>query len=158
MKKRLRILVCLMALCLCGCGQRTQQETVFQFVYGDTLISIHGEAGPILAALGEARSCTEVASCAFDGVERTYYYGSFYLSTYPDNGRDYVGSVWLVDDSVATWEGLRIGSSRAEVESLLGADCFTGENVCTQTRGNSRLTILLENDIVTSIRYDALFS
>lgn len=119
-------------------------------------IMMHAPAAPILEVLGEPISYTEEASCAFTGLDKTYYYGGFYLQTYPLTDSDYVYSVWLVDDSSSTPEGICIGSSKADVEAAYGAEHFNGSNAYIMTGTTSTLTIILENDVVTSIQYDAI--
>ena len=119
-------------------------------------IMMHAEAAPILEALGEPVSYTESASCAFTGLDKTYYFGGFYLETYPIDDVDYVNSVWLVDDSSTTPEGIYIGASKAEVEAAYGAENFNGTNAYRMTGTTSILTIILDGDLVTSIQYDAI--
>ena len=135
-------------------AQNTMEEYVFS--YQETQIAMHAEATPILEILGEPISCTEQTSCAFDGMDKTYYYGSFYISTYPDGDSDRIYSVWFSDDTVATEEDIRIGDTIAEVERIyaLKADLDSREIVL---QGNSsRLRILLKDQIVTSIIYEAI--
>lgn len=119
-------------------------------------VMMNAEAAPVLLALGDAVSYTEEASCAFIGLDKTYYYGGFYLQTYPLGDADYIYSVWLVDDSSSTPEGIYIGSHKSEVEAAYGADAFNGSNAYVMTGTTSKLTIILENDVVTSIQYDAI--
>lgn len=119
-------------------------------------VMMHAEAAPVLDALGEAVSYTEEASCAFTGLDKTYYYGGFYLQTYPIGDADYIYSVWLVDDSSATPEGIYIGASKADVEAAYGADGFNGENAYILTGTTSTLTIILTDGTVSSIQYDAV--
>lgn len=119
-------------------------------------ILMHAEAAPVLDALGEAVSYTEEASCAFTGLDKTYYYGGFYLQTYPIGDADYIYSVWLVDDSSTTPEGIYIGASKAEVEAAYGTEGFNGDNAYILTGTTSTLTIIMENDVVISIQYDAV--
>ena len=149
------LLAAIILLSLVGCGSTDidPQEENFSFTYNGTKITLGAEAAPIIYALGEPRGYTEEPSCAFEGMDKTYYYGSFYLSTYPLNGKDFVYSFWFADDSVATEEGIRIGSTKAEVEAIYGADCFNGTNMYSQTLGNSKLTILMEDGMVSSIQY-----
>ena len=150
------LLAAIMLLSLVGCGSTDidPQEENLSFTYNGTKITLGAEAAPIIDALGEPRSYTEEPSCAFEGMDKTYYYGSFYLSTYPLNGKDFVYSFWFADDSVATEEGIRIGSTKAKVEAIYGADCFNGANAYTQAQSNSKLTILLKDGIVSSILYE----
>ena len=152
------LLAAIMLLNLVGCSatEPNQQEENFSFTYNGTRITLGTEVAPIIDALGEPRSYTEEPSCAFDGMDKTYYYGSFYLSTYPLDGKDYVYSIWFADDSVATNDGIRIGTTKAQVEAICGADCFNGTNAYTQTQGNTKLTILMEDGMVSSIQYELI--
>ena len=89
-------------------------------------------------------------------MDKTYYYGSFYLSTYPMDGKDYVYNLWFADDGVATDEGIRIGSSQSQVEDAYGKECFNGTNSFVLTKDHSRLLILIEEGTVSSIRYEVI--
>ena len=152
------LLAAIMLFSLAGCGttEPNQQEENFSFTYNGTKIMLDAEAAPIIDALGEPRSYTEEPSCAFDGMDKTYYYGSFYLSTYPLDGKDYVYSIRFADDSVATNDSIRIGTAKAQVKASCGADCFNGTNAYTQTQGNTKLTILMEDGMVSSIQYELI--
>lgn len=130
----------------------------FTFTYGGTKIAMNAEAGPIVEALGEAKKYTEEESCAFEGLDKTYYYGSFYLQTYPEGDKDYVYCLWLVDDSVETEEGIYIGASQADVEKAYGAENFNGKNAFVITSGDCTLTVILENGVVNSIQYNAVIN
>lgn len=142
-------------LCLAGCGTGETGESGFLFTYNGCTIAMNGAAAPVIAALGEPESYTEAASCAFDGLDKTYGYGSFYMTTYPAGEQDYVYSVWFVDDGAATAEGIRIGDSRAEVEKAYGEKYFDGVNAFTMVKGGTKLTIILTNGAVSSIQYEA---
>ena len=100
MKKIFALVLALMlVLTMAACGGESAPETTQPKVQGPTQpdagswkyavrgveIMMHAEAAPILAALGEPVSYTESASCAFTGLDKTYYYGGFYLETYPLN-------------------------------------------------------------------------
>ena len=71
----------------------------YHFTYNGTDIAMHAEATDIIAALGEPKTYTEEASCAFTGLDKTYFYGSFYVQTYPVGDKDYIYSVWFADDT-----------------------------------------------------------
>lgn len=154
-----RILILLVAmLCLSGCvaPKAPAEEENFSFIYQGVAISPHGEAAPVIEVLGEPKSYTEEASCAFEGLDKTYYYGSIYISTYPMDGKDYLYTLWFADDTVTTAEGIRIGSSQTEVEEAYGADCFNGTNAFELTKGNSKLTILITDRLVSGVRYEGI--
>lgn len=166
MKKFLLILTVLcLVLSLAACGSSgtegsnssgntiTVPEDTFTFEYKGTKIQFHAAAEPIIAALGEPVKYTESASCAFQGLDKSYYYGSFYLETYPDGDKDYVYGWWFADDSVATEEGIYIGATQAEVENAYGTDGYNGSNAYMIKRDSGSLTIILKDGVVSSIQY-----
>ena len=174
MKKIFALVLALMlVLTMAACGGDSTPETTepnapavqgptqpdagsWKYAVRGVEIMMHAEAAPILAALGEPVSYTESASCAFTGLDKTYYYGGFYLETYPLNDVYYINSIWLVDDSSTTPEGIYIGATQAEVEAAYGAESFNGSNAYILNGTTSTLTIILEGGNVTSIQYDAV--
>lgn len=133
--------------------ETTPTEEGFTFRYNGTEITMHAPAAPIVEALGEPKKYTESASCAFEGLDKTYYYGSFYLDTYPMGEEDFVYGWWFADDTLTTEEGIYIGATQAQVEAAYGADAFNGTNAYTITKGDTMLTIILEDGVVSSIQY-----
>ena len=152
------LLATIMLLSLVGCGSTyiDPQEENFSFTYNGTKITLGAEAAPIIDALGEPRSYTEAPSCAFEGMDKTYYYGSFYISTYSLDGKDHIYNLWFADDGVATDEGIRIGSTQSQVEDAYGKECFNGTNSFVMPKGQSKLVILIEDGKVSSIRYEVI--
>lgn len=149
-------LILAVILLLCGCvpkAETAQQSPAFH--YEGTRIEMHAEAAPILEALGEPESYTEEPSCAFDGLDKTYCYGSFYLTTYPQDGTDYIYSLWFVDDSVTTEEGLRIGDSQEQVENLYKNAQWNGTNGYLISTENASLRILISDEQVSAVVYEA---
>jgi len=165
MKKLIAILLAAcMLLCLAAC-QPTETENPdsqphkapvqdsYSFTFKGTKIALHAPAEQVIAALGEADEYTEETSCAFDGLDKTYRYGSIYLQTYPLGGKDYIYGWWFVDDLVSNDEDISIGSSMADVDAMYGLDNYNGSNAFQIKKGSGMLTIILENDVVTSIQY-----
>lgn len=148
--------VLLVSLMGCGDGGSDPREETFSFTYSGIRIRLNAEAAPIVNALGEPESYTEEPSCAFEGVDKTYCYGSFYLSTYPAAGRDYVYRLWFADAEAATEEGIRIGSTKSQVEAAYGENGFDGVNRYVLTKGKTRMILLLEEETVSGIRYEVI--
>lgn len=151
-------LAAILLLSMAGCGSTdiNPQEENFSFTDNGVKITLGAEAAPIIDALGEPKSYTEEPSCAFDGMDKTYYYGSFYITTYPLDGKDYIFTLWFADDGVATDEGIRIGSAQSLVEDAYGKECFDGTNSFTMTKEQSKLVVLMEDEKVSSIRYEVI--
>ena len=173
MKKIFALILALtMVFALAACGGETAPETnapaagdatpvtpdasSWKYTVQGVDIQMHADAAPVLEALGEPVSYTEEASCAFTGLDKTYFFGGFYLQTYPMGEEDFIYSVWLVDDSSTTPEGIYIGATQAEVEAAYGAESFNGSNAYILKGTTSTLTIIMDNGVVTSIQYDAV--
>ncbi len=178
------VLMIILSLCACGGDSRENNETKpanqqtddthtsnqsekptassaeggHIFTYNGTEISMHAPAADILASLGQAKSQTEEASCAFEGMDKTYNYGSFFLQTYPLEEQDYIYCLWFMDDTVTTAEGIYIGSSEEQVKQAYGEDTYNGSNAYIITKGESILTIITDAGAVTGITYDAVVS
>ena len=162
MKKLIAILLtAAMLFCFAGCETPNVTETPgndpaqdsYSFLYKGTTIALNAPAEPVIAALGQADEYSEETSCAFDGLDKTYRYGSVYLQTYPLGDKDYIYGWWFVDDLVENDEGICIGSSLADVQAAYGSEGYNGSNAYQIKKGSGMLTIILENDTVTSVQY-----
>ena len=130
--------------------------TGFTFVAGDTVIAMNADVAPILEGLGEWESYAETTSCAFKGLDKTYSYPGFDLYTYPLNGKDNVNSVYFVDDTVSTPEGIHIGSTKEEMEAAYGTDYEEEFGAYTYTKDKSKLQFLVTDGVIDSVEYTAI--
>ena len=155
MKNWILMIAILTMMFMTGCSsletQETEPEKELVFLYNGTEIAMGAEAAPILEALGEPKSCTEVPSCLFEGMDKTYYYGSFYLTTRPDPDGERISKLWFADDSVETPEGIAIGDEASEVEQAYEVE--TCGEIYFYARGDTRLNIITEKGVVTSVQY-----
>ena len=153
MKRWVLLLLCLALLCA-GCGKETNRED-FRFTYREAEIGINAEAGPVLYRLGEPVQCTQSPSCAFEGMDTTYYHGGIYLTTATVEGTERIIRAWFADDTVCTGEGLKIGDSRDRAQELYGPEGFREDGIWEAVRGNTRLIITFGEDMVDGIIYEA---
>ena len=152
MKRWVLLLLCLALLCA-GCGKETNRED-FRFTYREAEIGINAEAGPVLYRLGEPVQCTQSPSCAFEGMDTTYYHGGIYLTTATVEGTERIIRAWFADDTVCTGEGLKIGDSRNRAQELYGPEGFREDGIWEAVRGNTRLVITFAEDTVDGIIYE----
>lgn len=152
MKRWVLLLLCLALLCA-GCGKETNRED-FRFTYREAEIGINAEAGPVLYRLGEPVQCTQSPSCAFEGMDTTYYHGGIYLTTATVEGTERIIRAWFADDTVCTGEGLKIGDSRERAQELYGPEGFREDGIWEAVRGNTRLVITFAEDMVDGIIYE----
>jgi hypothetical protein len=158
-KKILIGIIVVLLLAGCSGGEQVQskpQDQGYVFNYNGIPIVVNTDVEPVLKELGEPLDYFEAESCAFQGLDKTYYYSGFELTTYPKDNTDYISSVYFMDDSVSTAEGIYIGSSVDDVLEAYGEDYTGGENAYIYTKGDSSLIIITENDEVISITYQAL--
>jgi hypothetical protein len=137
----------------CGGGD-TAGDADYTFEKGKTVIAIHGDMEPILAALGDWNDYEEKPSCGFSGISKLYVYGSFEIETYPVDGKDYVYRVELYDDTVATAEGIRIGQTREQVIETYGEADKESTTLLTYRAPNMYLRFRFSSDgLVSKIIY-----
>ncbi len=129
-----------------------QAPDTYVFQSNGCSIYIGQDMAEVLTALGEPKSYFEAASCAFEGLDKTYTYGGFIITTRPEGDKDYINSIELTDDSVTTPEGVYIGCTADEVQGMMSeAKPFGTALMCT--KGGTTLQFVMENDVVTSICY-----
>ena len=138
-------------------GQSAQPDGagVAEYVFrsGDTVVSIDQDMAEVLAALGEPKEYFEAESCAFEGLDKTYTYSGFVITTRPDGEKDFVNSIALTDDSVTTPEGVYIGSPAADVAAAYGQSPGATDTFLPYAKGNTALNFVLSGGKVISIEY-----
>jgi len=135
-------------------GDIPVQPTDFAFVVKGVSIHMGGLAAPVVEALGEPQNYFEAPSCAFEGVDKIFYYSGFELFTYPVDGDDFISSINLTDDSVTTFEGVYLGLTFDDMIAAYGEDHDRNFGQYTYILGDSLLSFLIEDDVITVITYN----
>ncbi len=130
-----------------------QAKTEYSFVYKETQIKMDAGAAEIVAALGTPEKTLEQDSCAYQVKDTVYVYPGFEMGVYPSGGVDKVSYVTLVDDTVATPEGIKIGSKVEDVTAAYGKDYEEEFGVYRYTLGGSLLSIFTTNGVVDGVEY-----
>lgn len=107
----------------------------------------------VIDTLGEALHYFEEESCAFKGLDKTYAYPGFEITTYPLDGKDYISTVYLTDDTVSTPEGVYIGSTVDDMIEAYGNDYTETSGSYTYIKGDSKLQFIVADDEILSITY-----
>lgn len=128
----------------------------FLFKYKGVSASMHGKASTLMKKAGKPISQKRSKSCAYNGLDSTYVYKDFVLTTYSNSvkGAQYINSISLRTNKVATKEGIKIGSSYNSVVKKYGKakDNF---GVYVYTKGNTKLQIEITDNKVSKIMYMA---
>lgn len=137
-------------------AQQTQQGSV-QTQSGSYTLDVNGTAiypgMQMPATLGEPTSYFEAASCAIEGLDKSYTYGSILVTTEDDGKTERIVGMTILDDGAATREGVTIGDSKDKVLSVYGVSFRDTETSLTYVYGNVALKFLLRDGTVTSITY-----
>lgn len=139
-----------------GEGGSSVKESKYFFVVANKnnyAVKIDADMADVLAALGEPLKYFEAASCAFDGLDKTYTYAGYVILTRPDGKKDYVNSVQLTDDSVQTPEGAYVGMTAEAVKGIYGKATEETSTLISYTDGNATLNFVLKDAKVISIEY-----
>lgn len=172
MKREISALLCavLLGSLLSSCGGETNGEVsvdnqmgsaqeselpveTYTYVQGDVTIAVNAEMAPVAEQLGEPTGYFESESCAFQGMDKVYTYGSIVISTYPEDDTDYILSIELKDDTVSTPEGISIGDAKDTVVSAYGEPSLETDAALSYQKGDCTLAFILDGNVVDGITY-----
>ncbi len=138
--------------------QDSQQKepSGFAFEYNGVKIYMNTDAAPIIEALGECQDYFEAESCAFKGLDKTYLYPGFEITTYPMDDKDYISAIDLKDDTVSTPEGIYLGSTVEDMISAYGEDYIEELGSYTYIKDDSKLQFIVRDGEIAAITYFAI--
>lgn len=131
------------------------EEAGFVFTFGGVELT---PGQPFDAAsLPAAESVYQVPSCAIEGTDNVYNYGTIEVTAFDDGTGEVIYSVYIVDANTPTNEGLYIGDTLAQVTGIYGDDGVQENGQITYRKGDTLLVIILDGEYVASIdfRWDA---
>lgn len=127
----------------------------YVFEYNGVKIGMDMEAAPIIASLGEADTYFEAPSCAFEGLDKTYSYGSFEIDTYEQDGKDYIAAIFFCDDLIETPEGVCLFGTKADMVKAYGENYKEEFGMLVYEKDGMKLKFIVEGDEITSIEYNS---
>ncbi len=126
---------------------RNEEEDAFYFMAGDVKVvpgmDFDGQVLP-------TDTVYEVPSCALEGTDNVYSYGSYEITAFNDGQKEVVYSIFLIEPDVTTPEGLANGDDMSKAAELYG-EYTEDDSSWIFTRGNTQLHIIGENDVIVSI-------
>ena len=148
----LLIAVLLLGTLLCACEQGTGGE--YSFAYNGKTFRIGEDGNAVAASLGAYTDYIEEDSCGGEGPDKSFVYPGFRFDTVMQNGTDRIVRIVVTDDSVATPQGIKIGSAKSAVVSAYG-DGYTetADGGLVYTDGNTKLMFGIRDGVVTAIHY-----
>lgn len=156
-------LVCVMGLVACtdnnGNGTTTKPTPAdnnpkgFLFTYNGQQIGLNMKMADVQAKIGAETKKNTSDSCAFDGTDTVYYYDSIRITTSDDRGYEWVYEITLLDDLVATEEGITVGSTADAVTAKYGQAEGGTDALLTYSKDGMKLMFSLKDGKVSAIRY-----
>lgn len=117
------------------------------------------DAAGLLQVLGEDFQYTEAESCVYEGMDKTFDYGTICVYTIPSATTDLIDGIDVYDVSVTTARNISVGASREEVLLAYGPQAGDESDLVYNTSGDisrlgdPKLTFLMEGDRVVAISY-----
>lgn len=155
MKGRLGRLLSGAALFVCFCQVWVLTGWAYVFNTDDMEIVMNQDASEVLTELGKAENYYEAQSCKHQGKEKVFTYEGFELSTYPSDSKDYVKSIWFLNEETQTPEGIHIGSSIEEMKEAYGEEYTEEKGSYIYAEDGTVLTFYTKKDFVSGIEYKA---
>ena len=134
-------------------SQETVEDSGYVFVFQNVSLTPDAAAAELIQQLGEPNNYYEAPSCAFEGMDKIYDYGSVEIDTYEMEGVDYISSITLKDDMVETPEGVGLFMTMADMTNAYGEDYVEEQGMYVYPKGDMKLQFIIENDEITSSAY-----
>lgn len=147
------LLSVLLVLSLCACVDPVTEKTTYAAVIEGVRIAVDDPAESVLSALGAWSSYDESPSCAFEGLDKIYGYGSFEIQTYTKDGKDYIRAIYLIDDGCRTQRDITIGDTVEAVKEAYGTPTQESESSLQYAGDGMTLAFLIRDGRVTNIQY-----
>ena len=144
--------ILLLPMCFAACEQNAGGE--YSFAYNGQAVRVGDDGNAVAAALGTPVDYIEEDSCGGEGPDKTFVYPGFRYDTVMTGGVDRIVKIVLTDDSIATPEGVKIGSAKSAVIAAYG-DSYTetADGSLVYTDGNAKLMFGIRDGVVTAIHY-----
>lgn len=139
-------------------GNVAGSNTTYKFTYKGADFAINTEVNLSKFVEGTDYELIESLSCANAagelGWEIRFTGGSVEVRTTPDDGKQMIQNIIVYDDTVATPEGISVGSTVDQVKAVYGEPSDTTEEALIyEITEDSCLEFLVKNDAVWQIQY-----
>lgn len=133
--------------------QADKAEDRYFITYNGVDIFLGAEVAPVVKAIGKQYVYTENPSCAYVGIDYTYDYKSIIIYGQTKDGKEYITTVEVNDDSVDCG-GIKIGQTLDDVKKVFGEPTSNGENGIIYDKNGTELQFITSgSDKITFILY-----
>lgn len=130
------------------------QKAAYKLVYGGQELAIDAPARAAIDAIGFGTPAT-VPTCGVGDLDRLYLSngGGLQIRTYELSGVEYFYTIMILDDNVATKEGIAIGDTAQRVKKIYGEPSRQDASAYIYSATGMTLTFFLEEETVSKIVY-----
>ena len=108
-------------------------------------------------SIAEEAMKSTLPSCAFEGEDNVYTYSNIEVTANVSGKKETIYSVYFIDDSVETNEGVKIGDSKGKMLEVYGDNYLDDGNDSLVTyrdkKGDKDLVFEIQDDTITGISY-----
>ncbi len=105
------------------------------------------------SVLPEPQSVSEVPSCAIEGTDNVYNYGTYEITAFKDSSGELIYSIFLLDANLTTPEGVALGDRLDKVIETYGENYQVNNAEYFYTSEGTILSFIVQNDLIISIEY-----
>ena len=128
-----------------------QQQVGYRFLLDG--VAVEPNAVFPIDQLPEALECVQIPSCAFEGEDEVYTYEMAEVTVHEQDGEPIVYSVYLLDPSAVTEEGISLGDTRDDMIAAYSSDYEEVGAECIYQKADTQLCFILQDDVIISIEY-----
>jgi len=128
-------------------------DEVFFFTVRGVEVRMGQPAHEIIEKLGAYNEYFEAPSCAFEGIDKSWYYNGFVVHAYPHGGDDFILSLVLTDDINSTEKRIFIGMTYDNMVAAYGNGYEKSEDQYLYRLGGTSLSFIIRDDIIVAITY-----
>ena len=132
-------------------AEEAQVERIYSFLADGVELVPGADFDP--GVLPEAASVYTVPSCAIEGTDNVYNYGTFEVTAFDEGNGEQIYLIYIIDPNITTPEGLALGDSLDRMLELYGDSYVQSGSAYEYSGGSTMLSIILQNDVVASIEY-----
>ena len=120
---------------------------------GGVKIELGADADAVISALGTPKATAEVGNCGGQGTLTKYTYASIEVYVLTSGSSKTIDQITLLDDTVSTPEGIKIGSAQNDVKTKCKTPTKSSDSSYTYTSGNKNLKFNFRDGAVVGIDY-----
>lgn len=129
-------------------------KDVYQFYCDGKIINLGEEYDK--EKLGEEITYYEIKEWSNDTINKVYVFEKYEITTYVEDGKDKIKSIYVLNEDLETEEGIKIGDTFEQMKEKYGEDFYNVETTYTYKKEKTSINFIIINDYIVSIEYQYL--